>query len=359
MAVEKNRKKNVTKVGTARSLGRHAHGRRGTPRLPAASAPDHSFRAVAVMSVCRYARDPDIRVHRLAVGVPPRRGRGEGTMGADGVELMNLFWTTAGIFPGDGEISPHDFKDRVEAAARAGFKGIGIWHTDLEHCMLHRSLKEMRRILDGNGMKHVELEFLTDWFLDGGRKAESDTRKARLLTASEALHAKHVKIGDFYNVPCPMGRIVEAFSALCREAEDHGATIGFEVMQCSMIDSLADAITLVETAGAPNGGLILDILQVANLGITHEQIRRIPLRYLVGLELNDGALPGSPRYDPSRARRFCGEGDFDIRGLVACARGIGFAGPWAVEVMSRELTALPLNELNRRAYQTTMSQFAG
>ena len=54
------------------------------------------------------------------------------------VDLMNLFWTTAGIFPGEGEISPFDFKDRVEAAAKAGFTGIGIWHTDLEHihCIL-------------------------------------------------------------------------------------------------------------------------------------------------------------------------------------------------------------------------------
>src|SRR5512135_2196654 len=100
------------------------------------------------------------------------------------VELMNLFWTTAGVFPGTGEISPHDFKDRVESAARAGFKGIGIWHTDLEHDTLHRTLKEMKAILDDNGIRYVELEFLTDWFLEGSRKGESDSRKKRLLEAS-------------------------------------------------------------------------------------------------------------------------------------------------------------------------------
>jgi hypothetical protein len=53
----------------------------------------------------------------------------------DNVELMNLYWTTAGVFPGCGEISRFDFKDRVQAAARTGFKGIGIWHTDLEHIL--------------------------------------------------------------------------------------------------------------------------------------------------------------------------------------------------------------------------------
>lgn len=273
------------------------------------------------------------------------------------VELMNLFWTTAGIFPGQGEISPHDFRDRVEAAAKAGFKGIGLWHTDLEHDMLHRPLKEMRRILDDNGMKYLELEFLTDWFLEGGRKGESDSRKHRLLEASAALNAKHIKIGDFYNTPCPMPSIIEAFAGLCTEAEDYGATIGFEVMGSSMINNLKDAITLVETAGAKNGGLILDIVQVQWLGMTYPEISRIPLQHLVGIELNDGALPGSPLYDPARARRFCGEGDFDVKGLIRCVQTMGYKGPWAVEVMSEELAGRTLDELNTRAFQSTMAEF--
>jgi sugar phosphate isomerase/epimerase len=274
------------------------------------------------------------------------------------IELMSLFWTTAGIAPGEGEISPYDFRDRVEAAARAGFKGIGLWHTDLEHVMLHRSLKEVKMILDDNGMKYLELEFLVDWFMDGGRKSESDTRKRRLLDASAALQAKHVKIGDFYNVPCPMPRVIEAFAALCAEAEQYGAKIGFEMMGCSMIDRLEDAITMLETAGAKNGGIILDIVQIESLKIPFSAIRRIPLQYLVGIELNDGALPESPLYNPSRMRRFCGEGDFDIQGLIRCILNMGYAGPWAVEVMSEELTRIPLQELSTRAFQTTMAQFA-
>ena len=273
------------------------------------------------------------------------------------VELMNLFWTTAGVFPGTAEISRFDFKDRVEAAARAGFKGIGIWHTDLEHILLHRSLKEMKTILDDNGIKHLELEFLTDWFLSGAKKVESDKLKKKLLQASEALHAKHIKVGDFDNTPCPMPHIIEAFAALCKEAEDYGATIGFEFMASAMLNNLKDSLAMVKTAGAKNGGLVLDIVHVVNLGITYEEISQIPLQYLINLELNDGTLPGSPRYDPSRARRFCGEGEFDIKGFIKCADEMGYTGPWAVEVFSQELTGLSLEEINKRAYQTTMAQF--
>jgi sugar phosphate isomerase/epimerase len=273
------------------------------------------------------------------------------------IELMNLFWTSAGIFPGVTEISRFDFKDRVEAAARAGFKGIGIWHTDLEHSLRYRTLKEMKMILDDNGIKHVELEFLTDWFLSGARKAESDSRKRRLLEASAALQAKHIKVGDFYNTACPMPRIIEAFAVLCKEAENYGATIGFEFMASAMIDNLKDSLTLVETAGAKNGGIILDIVHVMNLGITYEEISTIPLQYLVNVELNDGTLPGSPRHDPSRERRFCGEGEFDIKGFIKCVYKMGYTGPWAVEVFSKELVGLSLEELNKQAFITTMTQF--
>ena len=245
----------------------------------------------------------------------------------------------------------------MEAAARAGFKGIGIWHTDLEHILVHRTLQEMKTILDDNGINYVELEFLTDWFLDGARKAESDSRKRRLLEASAALKAKHIKVGDFYNSACPMPRIVEAFAALCEEAEDYGATIGFEFMASAMIDNLQDSLAMVEAAGAKNGGLILDIVHVGLLEYRMKRSASIPLQYLINMELNDGTLPGSPRHDPSRARRFCGEGEFDIQGFIKGVNQTGYTGPWAVEVFSEELVGLSLEESNRRAFETTIAQF--
>ena len=290
--------------------------------------------------------------HHAGRGPRVRKDRSMGTK----VDLMSLYWTTAGVFPGQGEISRFDFGDRVRAAADAGFTGIGLWHTDLEHILQFRTLKEMKRILDDNGMKHVELEFLTDWFLDGARKSESDSRRKRLLEASEALHAKHVKVGDFYNETRPMPRMIEAFAALCGEAENYGATIGFEVMGCAVINNVRDALTMVRKAGVRNGGLIIDIYQAVNLQMTPEEIRGIPPEYLIGVELNDGTLPGSPGHDPSN-RRFCGDGDYDIKGFIRLVRDAGYAGPWAVEVISEKLAALPLKEMSTRAFRTTMAQF--
>ena len=107
-----------------------------------------------------------------------------------GVELLASYWTiSAGLPHTDREYSPFDFKDRVKSAARAGFKGFGIWHADLEHVLEKYRLQEMKQILDDNGIQHVELEFLTDWFLEGERKKLSDIRKRKLFDAAEGLGA--------------------------------------------------------------------------------------------------------------------------------------------------------------------------
>src|SRR5262249_15174843 len=124
-----------------------------------------------------------------------------------------------------------------------------------------------------------------------------------------------------------------------------------------MIDNWKDARTLVESAGAKNGGLIIDIVHVVNIGIPYEEISQLPLQYLVNVELNDGTLPGSPRHDPSRARRFCGEGEFDLKGFIPCIQQTISPGPWAVKVFSKDLPRLPLDDLNKRAFETTMAQF--
>jgi sugar phosphate isomerase/epimerase len=277
-----------------------------------------------------------------------------------GVELLASYWTISAGFPHtDREYSPFDFKDRVESAARAGFKGFGIWHADLEHVRAKYSLNEMKQILDDHGVQYVELEFLADWFLEGDRKELSDIRKRSLFEAAEVLGARHIKVGDFFQEQCSLSRLIDAFAILCGEAAQHGTRIGFELMPFAMIRTLEESLAMVKGAGAANGGIVFDLWHVVKLGITYEEVWRVPQEYVVGVELNDGTLeaPWSLHEDTINHRRLCGEGEFDVRSFVQGMQKAGYAGPWGIEVLSAELRTRPLEELTSRAFRTTMAQF--
>lgn len=277
------------------------------------------------------------------------------------VELLASYWTLSGggLPHTDREYSTFDFKERVAAAAKAGFKGMGIWHADLYHTLKRRSLREIRHILDDHGMKYLELEFLRDWFVDGERKKQSDIEKKKLLEASQALGAHHLKVGDFEQTRTPMPRLIEAFAALCEEAAAYKTPIGFELMPFAMIDTLADALAMVKGAGSPNGGIILDTWHIAKLRIPYEEVARIPRQYLVSVELNDGTneAPWSLLEDTINHRRFCGEGEFEVPRFIECVKKTGYTGPFGIEVLSQELRTMPLEQVITRAFATTMAQF--
>src|ERR1700690_316347 len=278
----------------------------------------------------------------------------------DKIDLLASYWTIAGAaLPlTEKDYSPFDFKARAESAARAGFKGMGLWHTDLLRILETRSLKEMKQILDDNALVHLELEFLTDWFVDGEKKAQSDILKRKLLPAAEALGARHLKVGDLKKQITPMPLLIDAFAALCADAANHGTRVVFEFMPFAMISTLPDALAMVQGAGAKNGGLCIDLWHVSKLRIPFQELARIPLKYILAVELNDGTFeaPWSLHEDTINHRRLCGEGEFDVKGFIATLQKAGYKGPWGIEVLNEELRNKPLEELKTRAYKTTIAQ---
>src|SRR5262245_40793037 len=233
------------------------------------------------------------------------------------VELLASYWTLSGgaVPHPDHEYSTFGFRERVEACARVGFTGLGLWHADLTHVLESMTLGDMRRILDDNGIRHVELEFLYDWFVDGEKRQASDARRKLLLDAAEALGARHIKVGDFFQTRCPMPKLIEEFARLCREGAEHGTRILFEMMPFSVIDSIADSRALVEGTGASNGGIMFDLWHIVKLGIPYEEVARFPPRYFLGVELNDGYLKAPAGMElveeTTGHRKFCGTGEFD------------------------------------------------
>jgi sugar phosphate isomerase/epimerase len=256
------------------------------------------------------------------------------------VELLGSFWTLGvGADPLGDQRCLHDFRKRVEVAARAGFKGMGLWHTDILEIRRTYSFQEMKWILDDHGIDHVEVEWLLDWFCTGARREASNKTRALLLDAAEALGARHLKIGDLGNDCADVPKMTDEFAILCREAGERGVLVLLEMLPraFSRAPSLDDVLAICTGAGAKNAGIMLDNLHVQRTGTTPQDIvvklgRQIPL----GVEINDGYLATPTKFEDSVVNRrlLPGDGEFDIAAFLQAVWSIGYDGPIGVEVLN-------------------------
>ena len=193
-------------------------------------------------------------------------------------ELLASYWTICGAAEPhtDREYSPFSLRDRAASAARAGFTGLGIWHADLAHLRGKHSLPEMKRILDDHGIKHLELEFLTDWFVDGEKRKASDVTRRMLLESAAGLGARHIKVGDFFKTPVPMDKLIEEFASCAARRANTAPASCSSSCRSRASRSLPEMIELATGAAQPNGGICVDLWHVVKLGIPYEAVAAIP-----------------------------------------------------------------------------------
>ncbi|NTD86797.1 MULTISPECIES: sugar phosphate isomerase/epimerase family protein [Rhizobium/Agrobacterium group] len=287
-------------------------------------------------------------------------------------DLLASYFTLAGdIYPfGPTEISPIPFRDRVEAAAKAGWKGVGLIHADVKATAEKIGYSEMRNIVEGAGIKHLEIEFLGDWYKDGEARAASDKMRHELFQMAEELKIRDIKIApglgsDLYNptkeeMTPDIPRMAEAFAGISREAAEHGTGIALEIMPFSNVRTLEVALAIVEQADQPNCGLLIDIWHMARGGISYDEVAKIPSRHVSSIELDDADqdVIGQLWEDTIYRRKLPGEGVLNPPAFIDAVRKIGYQGPWGVEILSETLRKLPVEEMAKRTYDATAAQFS-
>jgi sugar phosphate isomerase/epimerase len=279
------------------------------------------------------------------------------------VELVNAYWTSAGpveVHVGR-EWSLFSFADRCAAASKAGFKGIGLWHADIEHQLESSTLAEMRKALDDHGVECMELEFLWDWMVDEGEEARTaaDRQRRMLFETAEALGAHHIKAGNIPGVECEMSKLNERYAELCADAARHtSAKVLYEFMPFDVnVNSIDTALAVI--GGIDNTGVVIDTWHMSKLGIRPDDLRRFSVEQLGWIELSDGQYEDMEDTldEVVNRRKLPGEGEFDIRGYVRVGLDMGYSEAWGVEVLSEDLRALPIDEMYRRAYDAALAQF--
>jgi sugar phosphate isomerase/epimerase len=291
------------------------------------------------------------------------------TTGTDtGIELIASCWTTAGDaepYAGQGEnreASPIDVLTRIEKAAAGGWKGFGLVHADIVRARETTGLDEVRAALQEHGLRHVQVEFLNDWWTSGALRTASDSVRRDLLEAAQALGASEIKVAGNYSwgAPVPEDIMAEAFWDLSEQAAEAGTRIALEPLPFSNFQTIEHGADFVRRVGHPNGGLVVDIWHVYR---GHTPIDDLPKILHPGMvfavELNDAALadPDDMWVDTVHRRRLCGEGEWDVPGFINSMRDCGYAGAWGVEILSESFRKLPLDTALPLAYETTMACF--
>lgn len=275
--------------------------------------------------------------------------------------LLATCWTSAGDaapLRGD-ERSPFPLRQRIEAVAEAGFRGFGLVYADLLVAQQQYGLSGIRSMLCDNGLNHIELELLTDWWASGPARERSDEVRRTLLTGAEALGAHHIKVApDVSDSPWNYADWIREFARLAADAHAVGARVGLEFLPWSNIKTVHDGLRLVDGAGHEAGGLIIDVWHTERAQTPPADIAAIPLERIVGVELNDAdeAPVGTLFEDTVNRRRLCGQGAFRLPELIKALRSTGWAGPWGVEILSEEFRQLPLREALAAAYQTAKAE---
>lgn len=280
------------------------------------------------------------------------------------IELIAACWTTGGdCVPLPGlEVSPWDLHERIEATARAGFAGFGLVHHDLAAYLEKGfSLHELRDRIADAGIRWVQLEFLVDWWLPDEQRVASEPMTRLLVEAAEVLQPVHVKTGpDVTGGTFELEAYADRFRAACERFADVGTVLSMEFMPFGNVSTLAQAVDLVRATEHPAAGLMIDIWHLMRGSGTFEELSRVPLEMITGVELDDGALQqvGSGYDDTIHRRRLCGRGEFPITDFIRTLREMGWDGPWGLEIISEEHRKLDLEDALSQAFSTTMAAFA-
>lgn len=231
-----------------------------------------------------------------------------------------------------------NLRDRVAAAAEAGYMGIGLRVGDYWAARdAGMSDQQIHDVLVDAGIEVVEVEAEWDWAgpFEGMRRSMLETLTRRL---PEVLNYRC--LNAFVFDAHPEDDIIPSYIRLCERAAQTDTLVGLEFLPYSAIPNLSATLRILEATACPNAGLVFDTWHFARSGGTIGDLRDLPGRSLLSIQLSD-VLPtplDEPRTEARHHRQVPGEGAANLRGtLQAIANSGAPLVPVAVEVVSDEL----------------------
>ena len=130
--------------------------------------------------------------------------------------------------------------------------------------------------------------------------------------------------------------LAAAFARVCDEAAEHGLVGTLEFSAGTHAPDLNTARRIVETAGRPNGAILVDAWHLHLGRTTLDDLAALPGSLVAAVQLNDGPAerPADFAYATRYARLAPGDGTFDLPAFLGTLDTIGCTAPLGIEVFN-------------------------
>ena len=250
-----------------------------------------------------------------------------------------------------GTVPRSALRDRIAAAAEAGFAAISIFPHEYQAARdSGLSDADLRALLRDHDVAIAEIDPLLSWLPGDAAGAGVSEEGQRFLAAGEdtfyaiadALGARSINAALADPRPVERGRVADAFAALCARAATHDLLVTLEFLPWTAIRDAATAAAISARAGA-NGGVMLDAWHWFRSGAP---LASIPATRVFGIQLSDAPAQAEADLidETLHRRRAPGDGDIDLAGLLRHLAANGCDAPIGVEVFSDLVATQPLRD---------------
>lgn len=229
--------------------------------------------------------------------------------------------------------------EMVRVAARTGYRGVGlrliaVTDTTPGYPLMHdpAMMRATKAALADTGVRVLDVEFVKI-------TPEID------VPGLEAFVAAGAELGAGYVITAPydpdLGRLADRLGAITELCARYGLRAVLEFFPWTVVPDLGAAVRVVEAAGRPETGILVDVLHFDRSGSRVEHLGGIPASRLPFVHVCDAPVQrGYTTEDllhAGRAERLPpGEGGIDIRGIL---RHMPPGIPVALEVPMTAMTA--------------------
>ncbi len=214
-----------------------------------------------------------------------------------------------------GTLTGTDPIGTVRIAADAGFELVGLRPDPNQLGSSHANA--VRQVADDYGMTILDVEVIR-------LGVTAPDVIAGLIDYAAAVRASYLLVvSDDPDIE----RTIDHFARLCQDASGSGLRPVLEFMRFTAIHDLSTARRVVDAAGQPPGGILVDALHLARSGGTAADLRDVDASLLPYLQLCDG-----PRHGPDdtgamanearHGRLLPGSGELPLADLLAFTPGV-------------------------------------